>query len=99
MAEKKQHPEHVMADERIASAIGYRVTFSRGRVDGEFIVLSEDVTTLAEVPAVVERLNTLYGKSGRRACVYALLANGKAEPMGSRYGVQSTVYKRRELGY
>jgi hypothetical protein len=69
---KKPHK----ADLPAGTPEGFRVVFLKGPMQR----FSEEAPTEAKARVVARKLNKLHGSSGRRACIYAIVA-GSANPI------------------
>ena len=73
----KRHAVDAMEAAQIAAAVSYVVHFRKG----PFETYRETAATLDCAHAIETRMNAEHGKHGRRACIYAVTAEGKHLPI------------------
>jgi hypothetical protein len=74
---RKPHPSEIEDARRIANAIGYSVHFLKGPHER----FNETAQTLEQAREIAKRLNEQHGQHGRRAIIYARLADGGSVPL------------------
>jgi hypothetical protein len=77
MSKKKPHPSAIYEQAQIAKATRFSIAFVKGQ--GERFV--EYAPTEDDARVIARRLNTIHGGHGRRACIYAVLDNGRQYPI------------------
>ena len=78
---RKPHPDDVRKAAQIALAVSYTVHFRKSPSEKHNVRCA----TLEEAHAAEARLNQMHGGNGRRAIVYAVVADGTVYPMGASY--------------
>jgi len=86
----KEHPADAYIRARLAVAVSYTVHFLKGPHER----YNEPAGSLAEAEAIAARMNAEHGALGRRAIVYAIMADGTSMPMGGGYETAAMRAKR-----